>query len=485
MEQDLSLAQRLAHYASGPVTPFHMPGHKRRPLHSPALPWALDITEIAGFDDLHDPAGILAESMERSAALWGSQRAWYLVNGSTGGILAALHAALPRGSRLLAARNCHKAFYHALELLDLDPVFLQPPMDSLSGVSGSLSPAEVEAALNIHPDIRVLFLTSPTYDGVLSDLPTLCSLCHSRGVAVLVDEAHGAHLGFPPFPPGAVAAGADLVVQSLHKTLPSLTQTAILHWQGSLLDPVRVSRSLGIFETSSPSYPLMASMDGCVRLLEAEGAPLFQAWKNRLDAFDRAILPLKHLRVLCHGRDRLEFHPAFWGFDPSKLLISTQGTALTGPELMERLRRDFQIELEMAAPSYATAMTGPGDSPQALERLADALLAIDGVLSSIPLRRSPPPPPLPERVLPAGRALELDSRPLPFDETVGEVCAEYLWAYPPGIPLITPGERVPPVFPLLCRSFALAGVPLRSTAGNPSGLLQVVRAAPAALPPQG
>ncbi len=467
------LSQKLSAYAAGDFLPMHMPGHKRRPLHTPALPWAWDITEIDGFDDLHDPSGILAEGMAAAARLWGSENAFYLVGGSTAGLLSALHAALPRGSTLLVARNCHKSVYHGLELLDLTPVYLHPPTDPQTGLCGSIPPAAVERALEENPKIRALLLTSPTYDGVLSDLPALAQICHSRGVALLVDEAHGAHLGFGPFPAGTVAAGADVVVQSLHKTLPSLTQTALLHRQGDLVSPTKLARSLGIFQTSSPSYPLMASMEGCVALLEGRGHALAQSWMEALHAFDRAILPLKHLCVLCHGGDSLDHHPAFFGFDPSKLVICTQNTTLTGPRLMAILRQEHHIELEMAAPSYATAMTGLGDTPETLERLAQALLAVDRACTpqtAVPL---PALPPIPCRVFPAGLALEQEGPSLPFAQCAGQVAGEYLWAYPPGIPLVVPGEVLTPDLLTHFSALLAAGVNLHAAGGSEPGHIRV------------
>lgn len=457
------LAARLTEHGLGPDISFHMPGHKGRALHTSALPWALDITEICGFDDLHDPDGILADGMARAAALWGSEEARFLINGSSGGILAALHAALPRGSTVLVARNCHKSVYHALELLDAVPVFLTPETDRAFGVAGSLSVETVREALDAYPEARALILVSPTYDGVLSDVGGLCALCHSRGVPVIVDEAHGAHLGFSPFPAGAVAAGADLVIQSVHKTLPSLTQTALLHRQGTLIDPDRLARSLNIFQSSSPSYPLMAAIDGCVDLLMREKDALFPRWGQALDAFDRRIGALRHLRVLCHGANRPEGHPTFYAHDPSKLVISTAGTTLTGPDLMARLREDFQLELEMAAPAYATAMTGLGTTAEDLTLLADALLTIDASLSPAPSRFFSFTAPLPRRILPAGQALDRPASVLPFSRATGSIAAEYLWAYPPGIPLLVPGEEISPELIDLCARYEEAGIPLKHT----------------------
>ena len=456
-----TLGRLLAEHGDGPDLSFHMPGHKGRALHTPQLPWKLDVTEIHGFDDLHDPTGVLAEGMKRAAALWGSREARYLVNGSSGGILAALHASLPRGSKLLVARNCHKSVYHALELLDLTPIFLQPGIDPAFGVADSLSAAAVRDALDKHPEIRALMLVSPTYDGVLSDVAGLCKLCHSRGIPVIVDEAHGAHLGFTPFPGGAVAAGADLVIQSVHKTLPSLTQTALLHRQGDLIDPARLARSLNIFQSSSPSYPFMASIDGCVHLLEEEQHTLFPRWMEGLTEFDRKVRGLKHLNLLCHGGDRLENHSAFFGYDPSKIVISTHRTNLSGPALMARLREEFHLEMEMAAPHYVTAMTGLGTTPEDLTTLADALLTIDSTLSSVPEDALSFTAPIPRRILPAGQALEQTADILPLEQSVGRVAAEYLWAYPPGIPLIVPGEEIAADFPALCARYEATGLHLK------------------------
>jgi len=470
-----SLGERLQNYGDSPMRSFHMPGHKRRVLHTPQLPWKLDITEVDGFDDLHDPEGVLAEGMARAAALWGSEEARYLVNGSSGGILAALHAALPRGSTVLVERNCHKSVYHALELLDLTPVFLQPEMDCAFGVAGSLSVSAVEAALTAHPEVKGLMLVSPTYDGVLSDVEGLCKLCHTRGIPVIVDEAHGAHLGFSPFPKGAVAAGADLVIQSVHKTLPSLTQTALLHRQGNLIDPARLARSLNIFQSSSPSYPFMASIDGCVQLLEAQKETLFPAWMDMLKEFDRKTVGLKHLKLLCYGTDTLADHPAFWGHDPSKILISTRGTTLTGPELMERLRKEFSIEAEMCAPTYVTAMTGLGTTAEDLTVLADALLAIDSTLAFAEEDVLSFTVPLPRRILSAGQALDAATETLPLEQAVGRIAAEYLWAYPPGIPLIVPGEEISSEFPSLCARYEAAGIHLKHTARTSSRTITVCR----------
>ena len=267
-----SLIERLHRNGEEGRLPFHMPGHKRNTERFPyldRLSATEDITEIDGFDNLHGAEEILAEAMARAASLWHSERAYFLVNGSSCGILAGIRALTKRGDTVLLSRNAHKSVYHAVELCGLKPIFLMPPYDNERGMFLSLPPRTVREALEAHPEVRLVVLTSPTYEGVLSDTASIAKLAHERGIPLLVDAAHGAHLGLSAdFPIGAVEAGADIVVASLHKTLPSLTQTAILHAGGPLVDTARLAHQLAVFETSSPSYLFLASMDGCVRALE-------------------------------------------------------------------------------------------------------------------------------------------------------------------------------------------------------------------------
>ena len=475
MKQD-SLLENLQRYSREGAYPFHMPGHKRNPPREDGLPWRLDITEIDGFDDLHHPVGILQAGMERAARLWGSRRAFFLVGGSTCGILAAIRAVAPEGSRVLTARNCHRSVFHGIELCRLRPVYLTPPVDRSSGIWGSLSPRQVEEALDRDPQIALVILTSPTYEGVLSDVGAIAALCHRRGIPLLVDEAHGAHLGVSSaFGPGAVAAGADLVVQSLHKTLPSLTQTALLHLQGELVAEEEVARQLSIFQSSSPSYPLMASIDQCIRLVEEEGSEWFPRWKDRLARFSRQVEGLERLRVLCNGKDRPAEHPAFWGMDPSKLVISTRGTSLTGPQLKNQLRERYALELEMAQGEYALAMTGLWDREEGMDRLARALLTIDGQVERRPAEETVSLPEAPPQILTIAAARKAPGRLVPLSRSAGAICREYVWAYPPGIPLLAPGQQVTGAVLRSLAEMASSGVELHSTSGRLPEELEVVR----------
>lgn len=485
------LQTQLKEYVEEGLYPFHMPGHKRRIQPAPDLPFLWDLTEVPGTDDLHDARGILRQAMERTARLWGADRTWYLVNGSTCGLLAGIRALVRRGGEVLCARNCHKAVFHALELAGARVHWLLPPVVESWGICGGISGGQVEQALRRHPGVKAVILTSPTYEGILSDVKEICRLCHEKNIPVLVDEAHGAHL-LPVseregFPAGALSCGADLVVQSPHKTLPSLTQTALLHLKGHLVDPERIEEALDVFETSSPSYPLLASLDGCTGILRERGGELFSQWGLRLGRFMEEIRPLRRLRVF-GARQQSETETAGTENvydsrrespcilrDPGKILIDAAPAGMSGRELADLLREEWKMETEMAQGSLLLAMTSPCDREDALDRLARALLAVDrrpavpvesaektgegaGVSRSTETGSDPVPEagPQTERaaVTAAGgfppvhaactlaEAAEQETEAVPAAAAQGRICAEYLYFYPPGIPLLAPGEII-------------------------------------------
>ena len=257
----MNLYDRLLQYQSSEMYPFHMPGHKRRK-DDFANPFFIDITEIEGFDNLHHAEGILKDAQDRAAALYHSEETYFLVNGSTCGILAAVSACTARGGKILMARNCHKAAYHAAYLRGLDIEYLYPEKEDIFGINGGIHEDIVEKALEEFQDIQAVMITSPTYDGVVSNVEKIAQIVHRKGIPLIVDEAHGAHFGFHEyFPKSSVEMGADLVIHSLHKTLPSLTQTALLHVNGNRVDRECLRKFLDIYQTSSPSYVFMAGMD--------------------------------------------------------------------------------------------------------------------------------------------------------------------------------------------------------------------------------
>ena len=474
MDKNYSILQNELKSAAAAATPLHMPGHKRRVFPCPALPYGWDTTEIPATDDLHAADGILAAAMARTAALWGAGRTWYLVGGSTVGLLAGIRALAPAGSTVLAARSCHKAIYHAVELGGLAVHWLVPPVDDAFGIYGSVTPAQVAAALDACPAAKCVIVTSPTYEGVLSDIAGIAAACHARGVPLLVDEAHGAH--YLPLAEvhgwrgGAVAAGADLVVQSAHKTLPSLTQTALLHLNGTLADPAAVERALDVFETSSPSYPLLVSLDACTGWLAAEGDAAFAGWRARLTRFDAAAATLQNIRVLCHGADAPANHPALWGYDDGKILANI------GPAGAAFLRAQG-LEPEMVCGQNLLAMSSPCDAGDTLDRLAAALADYDARLPgpAAPYGTAALPAPGAARCTIAA-ALAAPARDLPAEGCAGKTAAEYIWAYPPGVPLLAPGEEITAGFLAAAAALEARGTALHHSHAQTPGTLRVLDA---------
>ena len=369
------LLQQLEQYGSSDYYPLHMPGHKRHISHF-GDPFAIDITEIDGFDNLHHAQGILLEAQKRAAQLYGAEESFYLVNGSTCGILAAVSAATQRGDTVLMARNCHKAVYHAVFLNGLHAEYLYPEADMERGINGSILPEQVRRALEGQEAQRIsaVVITSPTYDGVVSDIRRIAAEVHRAGAVLIVDEAHGAH--FPMheyFPETSLACGADLVINSLHKTMPALTQSALLHVQGSRIDRERLRQYLGIYQTSSPSYVLMAAMDRCVGLMQDRGEALFAVFTERLEKMRLELGKMKRLYLVTGKESEL----SAFDYDRSKVLISTERCVYSGRELAEILRDEYHLEVEMDAPEYVTAIMTVSDTQEGFDRLTRALLEVD------------------------------------------------------------------------------------------------------------
>ena len=474
-EKQPGLLERLTEYAGSDAYPFHMPGHKRREITDGIPggfpdPYGIDITEIDGFDNLHHAEGILKDAMETVAAIYGADRSWYLVNGSTCGILSAVFAATENGGKILTARNCHKAVYHAICLNRLEAEYLYPEEITEFGINGGIRAEDVRKALEkdaMHcagnsgdvrgkiTKIQAVLITSPTYEGVVSDIRVIADVAHEYGIPLIVDEAHGAHLEYADqchsFPKSALEYGADIVIQSLHKTLPCFTQTAILHVKGKLVDQDRISRYLSMFQTSSPSYLFMAGMERCIRYMDGDGRNEMIRYEKRLERFMERMEGLQVLEVL--DREICGKYRTVAGWDPSKIVVSTmRAEDFHGEELAETLRRKYHLEMEMTAPEYVIAMTSLMDTEEGFERLGTALLEIDGALR----RRtesgrkekaaSETPEGLESKVShPVRRmliceAMDADTERTAFQDTVGKVSAEFVYLYPPGIPIIAPGE---------------------------------------------
>lgn len=447
------LEKKLENLAQSNRYPFHMPGHKRALEF--ANPYSIDITEIEGFDNLHHPTGILRETQENAAKLYGSDRAYYLVNGSTCGILAAISAAVPRGGKILVARNCHKAVYNAVYLRQLSPEYLYPA-DTHCGIQGQIMPEQVEEKLQKDPSIGAVVITSPTYDGVLSDIARIAEIAHTHEIPLIVDEAHGAHLGFhKAFPENATRLGADAVIMSVHKTLPAFTQTALLHLCSDRINAGQAEKFLGIYETSSPSYVLMAGIERSLRIVETDGAELFDGYVKMLRHFRKCTSDLKHLRV--SGAEDFSGKEAY-ALDPGKILIETGG-GISGQQLQQNLLRHYNLQMEMASGNYVVAMTSIMDRQEGFDRLAAALHEIDESLQEVTEDDAFSPReiyrPL-HKVMEIHEAEEASHQWLSLAEAAGQISANYIYLYPPGIPIVVPGERLDEqILDVICKCIQL------------------------------
>ena len=429
------LYEKLKAYSNSDTYPFHMPGHKRTA--AGGTSYDIDITEIEGFDNLHDPRGCLSELQENAAELFGSRHAFALVNGSTVGILAAMRAMTKDGDRVLIARNSHMAVYHAAELCRLDAEYLLPDTVEGLGIFASVSPASVEQKLKAHPELSLVVITSPTYEGIVSDIKGIAGICHRYGARLLVDEAHGAHFPFSDrFPKSAVRCGADAAVIGLHKTLPAMTQTALLLTDDDGL-AIGFRRQLSVFETSSPSYVLLASIDRCLRFLK-HGDRAFDDYTKRLDKFYQAARSLRHLSV---AYDELLNAENVFDFDIGKLCLFGNG-CMSGKELMDTLRADYHLELEMSLGDYALAMTSVCDTNEGFDRLTDALVKIDSGCTPKDHTTAVTAFPLPRKRYIISDALQQDGEMRDIDRAEGCISREYVRVYPPGIPIIVPGEVI-------------------------------------------
>ena len=400
---------------------MHMPGHKGKPLPVPELADAapLDFTELAPTGNLFDGDGPIRQAEDLWSEALGMEQCLFLTGGSTQGIYAALTLCCPPGSSFLMDRGCHRAVYHAAALLDLHPEFLSRPWQEKEGVLGPISPEQVASALDAHPNCKTICITSPTYYGVLSDIPAIAAAVHQRGGKLVVDAAHGPHLFFLG---DRSLSAADVVVLSAHKTLPALGQSALLMANGFSHGDLR--RAAGLYGSSSPSYVMMASLDGARDYLLGRGGQDYALAAERVAGL-RMQFPSLQPR-------------AGFALDPTRLTLM----AKDGPAAARRLEA-AGVWPEMEDQNHVVLIVTCMDTPQDLDRL-EAVLHQNadawGMPEGRPGRMEPPPEP--ETVLSPRKARFAPARRLPLEQAEGAVSACQVAPYPPGVPVIAPGERV-------------------------------------------
>jgi len=420
--------------------PFHMPGHilGRGLVIELKTAGQWDITEIPGSDCLHNPDGAIKEAQELAAKCFGADYSIFLVNGSTAGIHIMVNSVAKQGEKLIIGRDCHRSVLNALALSKVDPVFVLPEIDQENRIPLCINARDLEKALRDNPDVQGILITRPNYYGIAASVRVIAETARRYNVPLLVDEAHGAHFVFhSAFPEPAVKAGAELCVQSLHKTLPALTQTAILHGKDNLIPRKKVEMFSSMLQTTSPSYLFMASIDFARDYMEREGRELYQRLWQIIDAFDRELERIPGIKRV--GTEYKGFETDF-----SRIVLSFKDTSLTGYQAEEILRTEYGIVAEMADRYNLVLIATPFHTEEDFKKLLYALERISEKYGSAKDRRKQLPliDSLPEKVISLHEAISSETGEIPINKAVGEICGATVVPYPPGIPLLNPGERI-------------------------------------------
>ena len=394
-----------------------------------------DLTETPLTDDLHEADGAIKEAESLASELFGSDRTFFLVNGTTCANEAMIISSVCEGEKILVARNCHKSVLMGMIISGASPVYIEPEISGVFSAFGSISPEKVKLAFKNHPDIKAFILTSPTYYGIGSDLQKIADICLSHGALLLVDEAHGSHFAFSDkLPKTALSCGADMVSQSTHKTLNSMTQSSMLHVKGSLVDISKVDAALKIVQSTSPSYILMASLDAARQNAALNGRTavcrmldITSYIRSALSSIDGVSCP-----------ENVDGNEVF-SFDKTRIVFSVKG--ISGFYLSEILFEKYNICCEMADNYNVVSIIGSSDSYEDADRLINAVKEIAATVNSGKIKEFSLPHRPPMAMTPR-KAFFAKSTRTNFKDSVGKVSAEIIAPYPPGIPVIYPGEVI-------------------------------------------
>lgn len=418
---------------------FHFPGHKGRKTN---IDWnslmpMIDTTETMGMDNLLEPTGIIKQSQEEAAKVFKTKYTFYGVNGSTGSNYIALSSVTNRGDKVLVQRNCHKSIYNSMILNDLEPVFIFPNYNDFYESTTGVNPEDIKNALEKDPDIKAVVLTSPNYYGICSDIKTIAEIIHEKNKVLIVDEAHGPHLPFSDkYPESAIELGADIVIHSTHKTMPSLTQTSLLHVCSDRIDINKLRDRFQLYTTTSPSYLFTLSNEMSTAFMENEGRELLDKnYDYLLDVRDR----LENI----DGVTVLEKDPSddtIYDLDKSRILLDMRG--YKGSELKSILYKDFNIRMEMNDYYSALAMSTVMNTKEDFEALINAMEEISKREVRKPVRDLTIDMPKPKVVMRPSKAYFGKKKLVDLKDSIGEIAATPIIPYPPGVPLLASGEEI-------------------------------------------
>ncbi|WP_195940840.1 aminotransferase class I/II-fold pyridoxal phosphate-dependent enzyme [Romboutsia sp. 1001713B170131_170501_G6] len=416
---------------------FHVPGHKLGKIYDKLgysdivkNIYKMDTTEIPGTDNLHSPEGIIKKSQERASKVFKSDVTYYLVNGSTCGIQGAIMALCNPKDKIIVNRDCHQSVINSCILADIEPIYILSKIDKETNIQEGIHIEEAKKIIDNNLGAKAILLTYPTYYGRTFDLKEICDYAHKHKIAVIVDEAHGAHLGLSDrLPKTALEEGADIVIQSTHKTLPSFTQSSMIHIKGDRVDRQKLSTMLRIIESSSPSYMLMSSLELAVDIYETKGNELMEELLDNIEKFKEKN---KNTSFDIYNED-----------DKTKLFLSSKKLGMTGYELEDLLREKYNIQVELANYYGVLLICTIGNTKEDLDRLSEALEDMsnrykrDSYIECLEY-----PVVIPEKVLNPREAFYKNKKSVKIYESIGQICAEYVIPYPPGVSLLSPGEVI-------------------------------------------
>ncbi len=449
MRQDKApLFETVYNHAKNRVVSFHTPGHKNgrgidkrlREFTGRNL-YYMDVTVFPEVDSLHDPMGPIKKAQQLMARAYGVEHSFFLVNGSSVGNMIMLMSACQPGDSVIVSRNAHKSTMSGIILSGVWPIWVQPKVDQKLDILFDSSPDQIEDALRRYPEAKAVFITSPTYNGVTTDLVKIAEICHSRGKVLLVDEAHGPHLKFHKnLPVSAVEAGADLCVQSTHKILSALSQGSVVHFQSDLVDITRLRRVVSLLQTTSPNYLILASLDAARRQAVMQGEPMLDRvirWAE--DGRDR-VNRLKHLSSFT----RKEILSRGYDLDVTKLTVNVTRTGLSGYEIEDILAKEYRVQVDAADLFNLIAIMGIGSDKTDVDKLVSALEEIDEKHHGTAQNWILQIPTLTTEMVMVPRDVFLlyKSKRVPLSKAAGHISAQTLTPYPPGIPVLIPGERI-------------------------------------------
>jgi arginine decarboxylase len=443
------LFDALMKYVENETIPFHVPGHKKGigadeeyKAFIGENPFKIDVTVFKSVDSLHHPTGAIKRAQELAADTYGSDAAFFSIHGTSGAIQAMIMSVVTGGDKILIPRNVHKSVTAGIILSGASPVYMQPVIDKKVGIAHGVTAETVENALKENPDAKTVLIINPTYYGVSTDIKKIAEIVHSYNIPLIVDEAHGPHLGFNnKLPLSAMAAGADICAQSTHKIIGALTQCSLLQVKAERVDVHRVQQALSLLQTTSPSYILMASLDCARRQIAVNGEKLVEYAINLADYARCEINKIPGL--YCFGNEILG-QPGVFALDPTKLTINCRDLGITGYDLDMILAEKYHIQMELSDLYNTLAVGSFGDTKESIEALISALKEISKEYYGSGTKKSDfiDMPSIPKQNKIPREAFNSRKRSVLIKESIGSTSGEFLLAYPPGIPILCPGEVI-------------------------------------------